>query len=892
MSPHMPCVHGLQVPSSPHNEHDRHGNIQATADSYDRRRKVQGELGPQQFLIQNDKAERELISVKRPSAPFKKPFTGVQEMAMADADIHKFSGRNGTTTKPHPGTRFSANISQNEVESLNLLEKEGSLQTLEIFEKEGTLQTFKPSEKEGILQTLGMTEEAGTLETLKSSEREATLETLKIPESECTLEALKLELAKGKLKNALEQLEGLPIEVRVDSATHTLLLKQCGQVKSLLYGKRVHNHITRQGLQHDTFLGNHLINMYRHCGDLHGAALVFDDLHKKNVFSWTIMISAYAQHGHNEKALQLFKEMQDENVRPDKVTISTIIGVCSSISALEQGRKIHLMILDGKFESDIVVESALVNMYVKCGSLEEAHKVFDSMRSTNVVSWTIMITAYAQHNLSDKALQLFGTMDSCGVKPNEFTLVGALSACSSLGSLAYGQNIHAAIVQNGFESNVTVGNALIHMYAKCRSWEAAWKVFSKMNAKDVISWTSMLDAYMEHGRTKDTLQLFEDMQWEGIIPDKVTFLSVLGACADLSALEQGRKIHAAIISRRLHKDEMVGSALVHMYGKCGSVESARDVFDNIHEQNVHTWTAMITVYSQNGLGKKALLLFDKMLQEQVKPNDITFVSVLSACSHAGLVAEGWRCFNSISKDYGITPTAEHYACMVDLLGRTGFLNEAEDFIHKMPLEPDVLVWRTMLSACTVYNDIERGKRAAEKCISLEPGYGAPYVLLSNIYAADGQWEEVARVRKLMEENGAKKQPGRSSIEIKDKVYEFVVGDQAHPRIEEIYAQLDRLSKQMENAGYVPETKVVLHDVEEEVKVHLLKYHSEKLAILFGHMMTPPRTTIRIVKNLRVCADCHTAIKYISKILNREIVVRDSHHFHHFKDGVCSCQDYW
>jgi pentatricopeptide repeat protein len=483
-------------------------------------------------------------------------------------------------------------------------------------------------------------------------------------------------------------------------------------------------------------------------------------------------------------------------------------------------------------------------------------------------------------------------MLSDGMKPNAYTLVGALSAASMLRSLDSGQYIHVAVLQNGFDGNLAVGNALINMYAKCGSWESSWNVFCKMHVKDVISWTSMLDAYNLHGRTKDTLQLFEEMQWEGMIPDKLTFLSILAACADLLAHEQGKKVHAAIVSRRFHVDEMVGTALIHMYGRCGDVGGAREVFDNIHKLNVHTWTAIITVYSQHGLSRMALFLFDQMLNEQVKPNELTFVSVLSACSHLGLMAEGFRHFDSISNVYGMSPTAEHYACIVDLLGRGGFLNEAEDFIEKMPIKVDMIVWRTMLSACTIFNNIERGKRSAENCIMVNPGYGAPYVVLSNIYALRGQWQEVTRVRKLMQENRAKKQPGRSSIEIKDKVHDFLVDDNAHPRIAEIRVELEKLYKIMEVEGCIVEANVVLHDVEEETDEFSMKHHSERLAIIFGHMMMLPNAPIRIRKNLRVCIDCHATIKHMSKILNREIFVRDSHYSHHFKDGICSCKDYW
>lgn len=711
-----------------------------------------------------------------------------------------------------------------------------------------------------------------------------------LPASGCKLEDLRLELVQGNLSNALDCLDRLSIEV--DSAIYVSLLRKCSEGKFLAYGRRVHDHIARNGHEEDRFLGNNLITMYRQCGALHDARLVFDNLNRKNVFSWTIMISAYAQYGHGEEALRLFRKMQLEGVKPDKVTISTIIGVCSDLAALDVGKEIHQIISDGGFETDNVVETALVSMYGKCGNAEVARKVFDNMPFKNVVSWTAMITVYAQQHKSDEALQLFKMMLSKGMKPNGFTFVSVLSGCSSHRLLLHGQEIHAEIINCGLQSDVLIGNALITMYGKCGSLEDARRMFVKMNSKDVISWTAMLEAYEEHGHTKDALQLFRAMQWEGVIPDKITFLSILGACAGLAALEQGKTLHANLMQRGFDVDEVVGTALVSMYGKCGSVEAAREVFDNISQRNVHLWTAMITVYAQHGYCEKALQLFLDMQHERIKPNEVTFVSILSACSHAGLVDEGRHYFAFMSTVYDITPTREHYACMVDLFGRAGLLNQADEFIQEMPCEPDIVVWRTMLSACTVHCDMKRGKVAAETCIQLDPLYGAPYVLLSNIYAAEGKWEDVAKIRKLMDDNGAKKQPGRSSIEFGGKIHEFLVGDRSHSRTEEIYAALELLDRQMQQAGYVPETKFVLHDIEEELKEHLLNYHSEKLAIVFGHIMTPPKATLRIVKNLRVCPDCHTAIKLISTILQREIIVRDSTCFHHFKDGRCSCRDYW
>jgi pentatricopeptide repeat protein len=310
------------------------------------------------------------------------------------------------------------------------------------------------------------------------------------------------------------------------------------------------------------------------------------------------------------------------------------------------------------------------------------------------------------------------------------------------------------------------------------------------------------------------------------------------------------------------------------------------------ERDVVSWNTMIAGYGMHGQGEDALGLFSKMQQTCINPDSITFVCVLSACSHTGLLEEGWEYFYCMSRDYCITPKMQHYACMIDLLGRAGCLKDAQDFIEKMPYKPSASVWGSLLGACRVHNNIQVGEYVAERLFDLDPEKAGYYVLLSNIYAAAGRWDDVSKVRTMMKDRGIKKMPGCSLVEVKNKVHAFNVGDKSHPQSEKIYAMLNSLAKQMEEAGYIPDTNFVLHDVEEEVKEHMLYSHSEKLAIAFGLINTSPGTTIRITKNLRVCGDCHNATKFISKIVRREIIVRDANRFHHFKDGSCSCRDYW
>jgi pentatricopeptide repeat protein len=372
----------------------------------------------------------------------------------------------------------------------------------------------------------------------------------------------------------------------------------------------------------------------------------------------------------------------------------------------------------------------------------------------------------------------------------------------------------------------------------------------------------------------------------------MTITSVLSACARLSALKHGKEIHHYIIRFWFESHVFVGSALIDMYSKCGSIEVARHLFDKLSERNIVSWNAMIAGYAMHGHGEDALSLFHQMQQADIDPDHITFIALLSACSHAGLIDEGWHYFISMSREYHITPKVGHYSCMVDLLGRAGRLDEAREFIDKMPFEPNADVWGALLGACRIHSNIELGKFVAERLFELQPENPGFYVVMSNIYAAAGRWEDVEKVRTMMKDRGLKRRPGCSWIEVKDKVHAFNVGDKSHPQSEEIYAMLDHLGGQMKKFGYVPDKNFVLHDVEDEEKEHILCYHSEKLAIAFGLISTSLGTPIRIIKNLRVCGDCHSATKFISMIVERQIVVRDANRFHHFKDGMCSCGDYW
>ncbi|KAJ7514776.1 hypothetical protein O6H91_23G058700 [Diphasiastrum complanatum] len=697
----------------------------------------------------------------------------------------------------------------------------------------------------------------------------------------------------GRLKEAMHMAELMVQQnTRPPIVAYVDLLKGCSRRKALAEAKQVHGLIIQSGLDSDTFLGNILVDVYSKCGSVLDAREVFNTMPEHNVFSWTAIISAYVDHGQGEEAVKLFHQMQRTGIAPDKVACVVVLKAFATIAALEEGKQLHSHIKKNGFESDMIVASALIDMYAKCGSVEDAREVFMKMNERDVLSWTAMIAGYARQGLGKEALALYEQMKEEDVQPDNVTYIVLLNACASIAALEQGKQLHHNIIKSGLESHMIVGSALVDMYAKCGSIEHARQVFNRMIQRDVVSWSAMIAGYAQEGLGEEALALYVQMKQENIEPNNVTYVVLLNACASIAALEQGKQLHHNIIKSGFESDLNVGNALVDMYAKCGSIEHACQVFNNMHERNVVSWNAMIAGYAHQGLGKEVLTLLEQMQREGTKPNEATYVGVLKACSHSGLVDEGRHAFDSMCKDHGVVPTVDHYACMVDLLSRAGFLADAEDFINKMPIQPDAVVWMALLGAARNHGHVEIGRRAFDCVVKLQPENDSAYVLLSNIYAAAGSWDKVAKIRKKMKALGVKKAPGCSWIEVDNHVHAFVVGDVTHPQSKEIQAELERLVGLMKEAGYMPDLSFVLRDVEDEEKENVLCGHSERLAIAFGLISTPPETPIRIKKNLRICGDCHNATKIISKIVKREIIARDINRFHHFKDGFCSCGDYW
>ncbi|KAK7303080.1 hypothetical protein RJT34_13979 [Clitoria ternatea] len=525
-------------------------------------------------------------------------------------------------------------------------------------------------------------------------------------------------------------------------------------------------------------------------------------------------------------------------------------------------------------------------------SMSYAYNVFSMIHKPNVFTWNTMIRGYAESENSSPALPLYRQMLVSGVQPDTHTYPFLLKAISKTLNFREGDAIHSVTIRNGFESLVFVQNSLLHIYAACGDTESAYQMFELMRDRDLVAWNSVINGFALNGRPNEALTLFREMTVEGVEPDGFTMVSLLSACAELGALELGRRVHVYLLKVGLRENLHVTNSLLDLYAKCGSIRGARQVFGEMSERNAVSWTSLIVGLAVNGFGEEALELFRQMEGQGVVPGAVTFVGVLYACSHCGMLDEGFNYFRRMEEEYGIMPRIEHYGCMVDLLSRAGLVKQAYEYIQNMPLQPNSVIWRTLLGACTIHGHLGLGQIARSHLLKLESKHSGDYVLLSNLYASERRWSDVQVVRRSMLKDGVKKTPGYSLVELGNRVYEFTMGDRSHPQSQNVYALLEKITELLKSEGYVPHTANVLADIEEEEKEQALSYHSEKLAIAFMLLNTAPGTPIRVIKNLRVCADCHVAIKLISKIYDREIVIRDRSRFHHFRGGSCSCKDYW
>ncbi|KAL8545358.1 hypothetical protein ACS0TY_005509 [Phlomoides rotata] len=653
---------------------------------------------------------------------------------------------------------------------------------------------------------------------------------------------------------------------------------------------------------------------------------IFTSIDNSNGFIWNTMLRAFVQGNRAHDSIFLYKSMlKNHFLCIDNYTYPILIQGCSLRLFEFEGKEVFDespvpdlvswnsmlagYVLEGSVEEaklfysrmpkrSIIASNSMIVLLGRSGRLSEAHKLFDEMEEKDVVSWTALISCYEQNLMYGGGFR-------------------------SVFDYAVGKLVHSLVVKTGFESYVNLQNALIHMYSRCGdvwsaqklfktssfldiiSWnsmisaymkcglvENARELFDKMPEKDVVSWSSMISGYAQLDNFSEMLALFHEMQHQGVKPDETILVSVVSACAQLAALDQGKWLDAYIRKNGYTVNIILGTTLINLYMKCGSVESAMDVFNGMEEKGVSSWNALILGLAMNGQVERSLNMFEEMKKFGNVANEITFVAVLGACRHMGLVEKGRKYFDSMIKEYNIEPNIKHYGCLVDLLGRSGLLKEAEELIYTMPMAPDVATWGALLGACKKHGNKEIGERIGRKLIEYQPEHDGFHVLLSNIYASKGNWENVVEIRGIMTKQGVVKTPGCSIIEADGVVHEFLAGDRSHPQMKEIEGMLEEMVGRLKRLGYAPGTSEVLLDIDEEEKETNLFRHSEKLAIAFGLFATSAPAPIRIIKNLRICSDCHEAGKLVSEAFDREIVIRDRHRFHLFRNGSSSCNDYW
>ncbi|KAL6602786.1 hypothetical protein ACP70R_043147 [Stipagrostis hirtigluma subsp. patula] len=566
---------------------------------------------------------------------------------------------------------------------------------------------------------------------------------------------------------------------------------------------------------------------------------------------------------------------------------------CVAARAVRPGRQLHARLLVSGLGLDAPLATRLVDLYAACGHVAHARRLFDGMPQQSVFLWNVLIRAYVREGPREAAVEQYRAMLRRGVEPDNFTYPPVLKACAALLDLGAGREVHEHVARTRWAADEFVRAGLVDMYAKCGRVDDARRVFDGATVRDAVVWNSMIAACGQNGRPMEALALCRDMAAEGVGPTIATLVSAISAAADAAALPRGRELHGYGWRRGFGLQDKLKTSLVDMYAKSGWVSVARVLFEQIVKRELVSWNAMICGYGMHGHADEALKLFSKMRSEaQVVPDNITFVGVLSACNHGGMVKEAKEFFELMVDVYSIKPTVQHYTCLVDVLGHSGRFKEAYDLIKGMSVEPDSGIWGALLNGCKIHKNVELGELALQKLIELEPEDAGNYVLLSNIYAQAGKWEEATRVRKLMTSRGLKKIIACSWIELRGKSHVFLVGDASHPRSDEIYEELERLEGLMSEAGYVPDTTPVFHNVEDDEKRNMVRGHSERLAIAFGLISTPPGTKLLVTKNLRVCEDCHVVIKLISQIVQREIIIRDVNRYHHFVNGECSCKDHW
>ncbi|MCO5585937.1 hypothetical protein L7F22_039872 [Adiantum nelumboides] len=693
----------------------------------------------------------------------------------------------------------------------------------------------------------------------------------------------------GDLQESLQLIQRMQREgFSPSNSVIVTLLRFCSKYKALESGKQLHASIIEDGVESDLRISNALINMYGKCNASEDACVVLDRAQLHDVITWNTLLSSYAQHGSFEGAFNTFYAMQQDDLSPNATTYVSLLTACCRLEHLEKAKQLHESVLNLGLDLNLPVGNSLLSMYVKCGSFEDVKAVFKALPEKDVVSWNIMISGYCEHEHGEEAFVALKEMQEVGIQPDHITFLHLLKVCSNLLALDEGKHIHSLITQKGFDIETSINNSLIDMYGKCGSIEDALVVFDKTPKTSIVTWNAIMTGHALHSQGQETLQLFLRLEQEGIKPDKVTYFSAIKACATLAALGWGKRIHAAVKQTSFVTDIAVTNALIDMYAKCGSLKDAREAFDQSPKRNVVTWTVLLSGYAEQSDYHTAVQLFYGMQQESIKPDGLAFLSLLSACSHKGLVDKGLSHLKEMRDQYGILETLEHLDCIVDLVGCGGFFNVAEDLLETMPFKDNIVGWLSLLGSCRLYANVEVARRCFEYIITLARDHGAAYVMMARVYAKAGMHKEAEELEAARIGKEAWKKTGQAYIEVGNLVHRFAADDKSHPQTLTIHSKLESLRRQAEEQGLLNESLSL--EASPAIKQDLFCRHSEKLAITFGLLNTPASAPIRVTKNIRVCPDCHQAIKLITTIEQREIIVKDVDCIHYFKDGACSCED--
>ncbi|KAL3626305.1 hypothetical protein CASFOL_029854 [Castilleja foliolosa] len=705
--------------------------------------------------------------------------------------------------------------------------------------------------------------------------------------------------------------------VEPDNYTFPFVLSACAKSSKLFEGLQLHASIMKTGYQNDVFVSNSLVYWYGECGETDSARKMFDEMPERNVVSWTSLICAYAARDSHRDAVSLFFKMEDEGIEPNEVTVTRVISSCAKLGDKDMGERVLDVIKRSRLKFNGVMLNALVDMYMKCGAENKAMQIFNECVDRNLVLYNTVMSNFVKMGKASEAVNVFREMLEFGMKPDRVTMLSVITSSD----FRLGVQCHAYVLRNGLENWDNIGNSLIDMYTKsgkqewaCRvfnqmpdksivSWnsliagvarkgdvESAKKMFDEMPERNIVSWNTMIGSLVQQSLFSDAIELFHCMQSEGTKANEVTMVNVASACGYLGALDLAKWTYNYIEKNEIKCNVRLSTSIVDMFARCGDTQSAMKVFNKMEKKDVSAWTAAIGAMAMEGNGKQAVKLFNDMLSQEIVPDEVVFSAVLTACSHTGLVDQGMQIFNSMKEEYGIEGNIVHYGCIVDLLGRAGFLGRALAFIKNMPIEPNGEIWSAFLGACRIHKNEKMAFLAAEMIPNNEKT--GLQILLSNIYASAGKWDDVAKVRMHMKEKGMKKIPGSSSIEINGVVHEFTCGDESYSENELTVSMLEEINCRLRDEGYVPDLTNVLLDIDEREKEFLLGRHSEKLAIAFGLVSTGKGIAVRVVKNLRMCSDCHLFAKMVSRVYDRDIVVRDNNRFHFFQKGLCSCCDYW